>query len=226
MDADIRDGWWPQGKPKFPLVLGTDGSGIVAVVGSRVRRLKVGEPVYGYSWMNPKGGFYAEFVAVSADNAAPIPKQLDLMQAGAVPVVGLTALQGIDDMLKLKKGEHIIIHGAGGGVGSMAVQFAKLRKARVLATATGEDGKAFVRSLGADVAVDGANEDILKAVHGVRPKGRGCGVGSGWEKQLKHVSILLRRGGRVAYPNGRRTRRATVRNQGDSLRRDSRRAAI
>jgi NADPH:quinone reductase len=63
-DADIREGWWPEGRPRFPLVLGTDGSGIVAAVGSRVRRLKAGDRVYAYSWLNPK---------VSAENVARIP---------------------------------------------------------------------------------------------------------------------------------------------------------
>ena len=59
-DANIRAGWYPGRKPKFPLVLGTDGAGVVAEVGSRVRRFKIGDTVYSYSWANPKGGFYAE----------------------------------------------------------------------------------------------------------------------------------------------------------------------
>ena len=63
-DAAIRAGWYPGKKPKFPLVLGTDGAGVVVEVGSRVRRLKIGDKVYAYSWANPKGGFYAEYVAV------------------------------------------------------------------------------------------------------------------------------------------------------------------
>src|SRR6476659_2071642 len=142
-DADMRGGWWPKGKPNFPIVLGTDGSGIVAAVGSRVRRFKIGDRVYGYSWMNPKGGFYAEYIAVAAENVAPIPKPLALRRAGAVPVIGLTALQGIDGALRLKRGERIIIHGASGCVGTMAVQFAKLRGARVFATASGKDGVAL-----------------------------------------------------------------------------------
>src|SRR6266850_1134560 len=62
-DADMRAGWWPEGKPAFPLVLGTDGSGTVVTAGSSVRRLKVGDRVYSYSFANPKGGFYAEYVA-------------------------------------------------------------------------------------------------------------------------------------------------------------------
>jgi NADPH:quinone reductase-like Zn-dependent oxidoreductase len=98
---------------------------------ARVRRLKVGDEVYSYNWENPKGGFYAKYVAVPADKAAPIPKRLDLRQAGAIPTTSLTALQGIDDALKLKKGETVIIHGASGGDGVLAVQFARLRGAKV-----------------------------------------------------------------------------------------------
>jgi NADPH2:quinone reductase len=81
-DADIRAGWSPGGRPHFPLVLGTDGSGTVAAVGSHVRRFKRGDKVYAYSWNNPKGGFYAEYVTVPSEVAAPIPQGLDLKHAG------------------------------------------------------------------------------------------------------------------------------------------------
>lgn len=103
-DAEIRDGWSPSGKPpRFPLVLGAAGSGTVVAVGPRVRRFKKGEPVYAFAWDSPKGGFYAEYVVVAAEKAAPVPKALDLKHAGAVPVVGLTAIQGIDDALHVKR---------------------------------------------------------------------------------------------------------------------------
>lgn len=93
-DADIRDGWNPGGRIQFPLVLGTDGSGTIAQVGSRVRRFKAGDRVYSYTWNNPKGGFYAEYVAVHMDNTARFPDPpLDLKHAGAVPVTGLTAFR-------------------------------------------------------------------------------------------------------------------------------------
>jgi NADPH:quinone reductase len=126
-DADIREGWYPEVEPRFPLVLGTDGSGTVAAVGSRIRRFKLGDQVYSYSWNNPKGGFYAEYVAVVAEKVGAVPERLDLKHAGAIPTTGLTALQGIDDALHVKKAETVIIHGASGGVGMLAVQFAKLR---------------------------------------------------------------------------------------------------
>lgn len=85
-DTDIRGGWWPDTvDPNFPLVLGADGSGTVAAVGPHIRRMRVGDAVYSYSWNNPKGGFYAEYVAVPADRVAPIPTALNLGHAGAIP---------------------------------------------------------------------------------------------------------------------------------------------
>jgi NADPH:quinone reductase-like Zn-dependent oxidoreductase len=83
-DASIRDGSWrPPGRAKFPLVLGTDGAGTVVAKGSRVRRFAVGDRVYAYAFGNPKGGFYAEYVAVKAEDAARVPAQLDSLQAGS-----------------------------------------------------------------------------------------------------------------------------------------------
>jgi NADPH:quinone reductase len=201
-DADMREGWTPDGRPRFPLVLGTDGAGTVAIVGSRVRRFNVGDAVYSYSFYNPKGGFYAEYVAVSAEKVAQIPKVLDLEHAGAIPTTGLTALQGIDDALHLKKGENIIVHGASGGVGSLAVQFAKLRGARVLGTATGEDGVAFVRHLGADAAIDGRREDLTAAALDLAPDGIDAVLALAGGEALERCLDAVRSGGRLAYPNG------------------------
>jgi NADPH:quinone reductase-like Zn-dependent oxidoreductase len=136
-DADIRGGWWPEGRPKFPLVLGTDGAGIIRAKGGRTRRFKIGDRVWAYEFINPKGGFYAEYVAVNAQHAARIPKRLDLLHAGASAVTGLTALQGIDDHLRVRRGTTILVFGATGAVGTLAVQFAKRHGARVIGTARG-----------------------------------------------------------------------------------------
>jgi NADPH:quinone reductase-like Zn-dependent oxidoreductase len=183
-------------------VLGTDGSGTVVAAGSRIRRLQVGDRVYAYSFDNPKGGFYAEYVAVLAGSAAHIPRRLNLEEAGAIPTTGLTALQGVDDALHIKRGESVIIHGAAGGVGTLAVQFAKLRGARLLATASGEDGLALVRRLGADATVDGRQGDIKAAAHSFAPNGVDAVLALAGGPALTRCLDALRRGGRLAYPNG------------------------
>jgi NADPH:quinone reductase-like Zn-dependent oxidoreductase len=202
-DADIRGGWSPSGKPpRFPLVLGASGSGTVVAVGSRVRRFKKGESVYSFAWDNPKGGFYAEYAAVPAGKAAPVPKTLDLKRAGAIPVVGLTAIQGIDDALHVKQDERVIIHAASGGVGTLALQFAKLRGARVLAIASGPDGVALARKLGADAAVDGRQGDIASALRDFTPDGVDAILALAGGDPLERSIDALRPGGRVAYPSG------------------------
>jgi NADPH:quinone reductase-like Zn-dependent oxidoreductase len=201
-DADMRAGWSPSGRTHFPLALGTDGAGIIAAVGPRVPRFRPGDLVYSYSFDNPKGGFYAEYVAVTADKVGRIPACLDLMHAGAIPTTGLTALQGVDDALHLRKGEAVIIHGASGGVGTLAVQFAKLRGASVLATASGEDGVALVRHLGADAAVDAQHEDITAEVRRFAPGGIDAVLALAGGTALERCLSAVRGGGHVAYPNG------------------------
>jgi NADPH:quinone reductase len=201
-DADVREGYFAGRKPHFPLVLGFDGAGTVAAVGSRVRRLKVGDEVYSYNWENPKGGFYAEYVAVPADKVAPIPRRLDLRHAGAIPTTGLTALQGIDDALKMKKGETIIIHGASGGVGTLAIQFARLRGAGVFATASGKEGVELVLEMGAHAAVDGKRVDIDDQARRFAPEGVDAVLALAGGDALAQCMNALRRGGRLAHPNG------------------------
>ena len=201
-DAEIRAGWWPEGKPRFPLVLGTDGAGRIAALGSGVRRFRIGDRAYAYNFINRKGGFYAEYAAVPERKVGRVPKRLDTRSAGAVATTGLTALQGVDDALRLRRGETVIIHGASGGVGTLAVQFAKRRGARVLATAKGQDGVALVRRLGADEAVDDRREDIAAAARRFAPDGIDAVLALVGGKELGRCLDALRRGGRVAYPNG------------------------
>jgi NADPH2:quinone reductase len=186
----------------FPLVLGTDGAGLVAAVGAKVQGFKVGDQVYSYSWDNPHGGFYAEYVAVPAERVGHVPSSLTLRQAGAIATTGLTAIQGIDDALHLKAGDTLIIYGASGGVGSLALQFAGLRGVKVLATATGEDGLAFVKELGADAGVDGRHGDIAAAAHAFAPAGVDAVLALAGGDTLERCIDALRPGGHVAFPYG------------------------
>ncbi|MEJ2701643.1 MAG: NADP-dependent oxidoreductase [Sedimentisphaerales bacterium] len=172
-------------EPKFPYVLGSDGAGTVVAVGEDVTEFQEGDRVYGLSLMNPKGGFYAEYISVKAENVSLIPGDLTTEQAGAMPVDAVTALRGLDDTLGLKEGESVLIFGASGGIGHMAVQLAKTMGARVLAVASGDDGVALARRLGADATIDG-HAALLTA------------GGEAAEKAL----VGVRDGGRVAYPNG------------------------
>jgi NADPH:quinone reductase-like Zn-dependent oxidoreductase len=201
-DAAMRGGWWPDGKPRFPLVLGTDGAGTIAAVGSRIRRFHPGDAVYSYSFTNPKGGLYAEYVAVAAEKVAHVPNGLDLEHAGAIATTGLTALQGIDDALHVKKGETVVIHGASGGVGTLAVQFARLRGARVFASVSGADGVALALRLGADAAVNGRHEPLAAAIKRFAPDGIDVLLACAGGEALKRCLDAVKHGGRVAYPHG------------------------
>jgi NADPH:quinone reductase-like Zn-dependent oxidoreductase len=189
-------------EPHFPYVLGSDGAGTVAAVGAKVKQFKVGDSVYAFGFLNPKGGFYAEYTAIKADNASPIPSKLPMEQAGAMPFDAMTALRGLDDTLGLKKGESLLIFGASGGIGHMAVQLAKRMGARVFAVASGEDGVALARKLGADAAVDGKKGDVAAAAREFAPKGIDAALVTVNGKSLDEALAAIRDGGRVAYPNG------------------------
>lgn len=199
-DTSVRDGSWrPYGRPKFPLIPGTDGAGIVSAVGARVRRFAAGDRVYGVSYA---GGFYAEFVVLKAENAARIPRGLDLLSAGAAPVPALTALQGIDDHLRVRRGETVLIFGATGSVGTLAIQFAKRLRARVLATASGRKATTLVRQLGADDVFDPRRKDAPEQLNKIAGGSIDCVLALAGSSVLADCLELVRPGGRVAYPNG------------------------
>ena len=201
-DVDVRERLDYWNSKTFPVVLGVDGAGTVAALGSGVHGFKVGDAVYSYVWNNAKGGFYAEYVAVPAKAVGHVPAGVSLKDAGAMAVSALTALQGIDDALHIKSGETLIIHGASGAVGSLALQFARLRAARVLATASGDDGVAFVKRLGAGAAVDGRHGDIRAAAHEFAPGGVDAVLALAGGDALEICIDALKPGGRVAFPSG------------------------
>lgn len=153
VEAKIRaSGTWSQ--IPLPAVIGYDASGIVEEVGEGVTDLRVGDAVY-YTpqvFGNPHGT-HAEFNVVAAAIVARKPSSLGHVEAAAVPLAGGTAYEAIVRRLAVRVGETVLIHGGAGGVGSFAIQLAKLSGAHVLATA-GSGNQALLRELGADVAID------------------------------------------------------------------------
>jgi NADPH2:quinone reductase len=200
-DAKIRDGTWAEGDERFPLVLGTDGAGVIAARGARVRRLRVDDRVWAYAFGNRKGGFYAEYVAVKAENVGKVPPDLDLLQAGAGAVTGLTALQGIDQ-LRLRDGATVLIFGGSGAVGSLAIRMARFKGVRVLATASGADATAFVQELGAEAAIDARQPDAAERLREIAPDGLDAVFATAGGDALDRLLELVRSGGRISYPNG------------------------
>jgi NADPH2:quinone reductase len=184
---------------RFPVVLGGDGAGTVVAIGPDVVGYKVGDEVYGTA-----NGFYAEFVRARADRITHVPKGVSLTEAGALAISGLSALQGIDDILQLKAGDTLIIHGAAGGVGTLAIQLAKLRGAKVLATASTDEGLALATKLGADAVVNGRTGDIAAAAKQFAPQGVDAVLGLAGGDSLEHCIDALRHDGqgRVAYLDG------------------------
>lgn len=189
-------------RPRFPYVLGSDGAGTVEAVGERVSRFKEGDRAYAFGLANPKGGFYAEYAAVKAQDASPIPPAVSTEAAGVMPVDAMTALRGLDDTLRLREGESVMIFGASGGVGHLAVQLAKRMGARVFAVASGEDGVALAQRLGADAAVDGHRDDVAAAARRFAPNGIDASLVTAGGEATDRALTALRQGGRVAYPNG------------------------
>ena len=203
-DADIRGGWWPEDMdpPRFPLVLGSDGAGVIAEVGAKVKDFHTGDRVWAYEFINPKGGFYAEFVAVDADHVGLVPKRIDLLQAGAMTVTGLTAIQGIQVHLKVRAVDTVLIFGASGAVGSLAVQFAKSYDAKVIGTARSSEAKKLVRELGADKIIDPTDHDAVEQIRAFAPNGIDAVLALAGGDSLQRFLKLVRPGGRIAHPNG------------------------
>jgi NADPH:quinone reductase-like Zn-dependent oxidoreductase len=163
VDWKIRDGLGEMFGLQLPIVLGCEIAGIIEEVGSAVGDFHPGDAVYGYVSLQRNGG-YAEYTIAKPDEIAPKPGTLDFDNAAAVPVGALTSWQAIFDTANLQAGQRILITGASGGVGSMAVQLAKAKGAFVIATASGKNEE-FVRSLGADEFLDYTRVKFEEKVH-------------------------------------------------------------
>jgi NADPH:quinone reductase-like Zn-dependent oxidoreductase len=166
VDMAIRNGFFKERmKFKMPFVPGWDVSGVVEAVGPGVTHLKPGDEVYGRTDL-ARDGAYAEYMAARESEIALKPKSLDHTHAAAIPLTALTAWQALFDAGKLSAGQTVLIHGAAGGVGHFAVQFAKVKGARVIGTASKKNHE-FLHSLGADEVIDYNTTKFEDVVHDV-----------------------------------------------------------
>ncbi len=163
LDSKIRTGKAPHAQQPLPAVLGTDVAGVVAAIGPHVTEFMVGDEVYGMAGgVGGLQGSLAEFAAVDADLLAKKPTNLTMREAAALPLVFLTAWEGLIDQANVHEGQKVLVLGGSGGVGHMAVQIAKARGAKVFATASAAKHD-MVRQLGA-VPIDYRSMAIAQIV--------------------------------------------------------------
>ncbi len=171
VDYEMRQGDVLIDNLRFPVILGCDIAGVVETVGTDVTNIKVGDRVAGLINFPHKDGTwagraYAEYVAAPADQLAVLQPKISFKQGAAFSLVALAVKQALFDRGNLQAGQKVLIHGASGGVGHIAVQLAKNRGAYVVATAS-EKQKAFVRNLGADEIIDYKNEKFEDIVQDI-----------------------------------------------------------
>lgn len=157
-DVMQRIGQYPP-PPGAPATLGLEAAGEVAAVGAGVQRWRPGDRVTALLG----GGGYAEYVAVDARHALPIPGGLDYVEAASLPETAFTVFANVFELGRLSAGETLLVHGATSGIGVCAIQLAKAAGARVLATARGADKADRALALGADRAIDATAEDFVEA---------------------------------------------------------------
>ena len=166
IDWKIREGFFQQVYDySLPVIAGADVAGVVASVGDGVTTLQPGQAVYGTADMALSGA-YAEYAVGYADAIAPKPKTLDYIHAASIPIVAMTAWQALFDGANLQPGQSVLIHGGAGGVGRYAIQLAKWKRARVIATASAANLD-DLRNLGADQAIDYASQPFEQQVKDV-----------------------------------------------------------
>jgi len=198
---------WPStwvdraGKDRRPVIPSHEVSGVVTALGYGTTGVSVGDAVYGLTdWY--RDGAAAEYVAVEARNLAPKPATLDHREAAAVPMAGLTAVQALFDHGRLAAGQTVLVLGAGGGVGTMAVQLARCAGARVVASARAW-ARELLHDLGADAFIDVDRDDVAGAARDadlVFDLVGGDGFGRVWEslrEDAQAVSVVAAPAGRT-----------------------------
>jgi NADPH:quinone reductase-like Zn-dependent oxidoreductase len=180
-----------------PFVPGWDVAGVVESMGYGVTRFKVGDAVYGMPRFPRQAGAYAEYVTGPSHQFAAMPTNISPFEAAALPLAALTAWQCLVDVAQLGAGQTVLIHGASGGVGHLAVQIAKARGASVITTG-GRNDREALSTRNVDVAVDLAGSEIDALVETLRDGGLLIAVANGAEDSV--IAGAARRGIRVEQP--------------------------
>jgi NADPH:quinone reductase len=200
-DAMEREGDLVYNEVHFPRVLGGECVGTIVAIGDGVERFAVGDRVYAQSFMNDKGGSYAEYVAISEETIAPIPDGLDSLMAGGLPIAGITALSNLQ-ALGIGNETTLMLWGASGGVGHVALQLAKRMGAHVFAIASGADGVELSKQLGADAAVDGHSDDVVQRARAFAPDGFDAALVLVGGDTVQSTLSLVCQGGIISFPEG------------------------
>ena len=161
VDKAIRAGYLKEIVPlPLPTTLGGDFSGIIKEVGEGVSEFKIGDHVYGQgNTLSGGSGSFAEFLIANDINTAHKPRNINFIEAAALPIAGVSALQALEENINIKPGQKILIHGGAGGIGSIAIQIAKFHGAFVAATVSKDDID-FAKKIGADQVIDYRNESF------------------------------------------------------------------
>lgn len=159
MDWKVRQGGM---NLPLPMIMGIDVAGVVDALGRGVNAFKSGDHVFAKVSLGQGG--YAEYTATNASQAALKPRSIGFIEAAAIPTAGLAAWQSLFDIAGLQKGQSVLIHGAAGGVGSFAVQFAKWKGAHVIGTSSSSNAE-FLNSIGADFVIDYKAQRFEDVVH-------------------------------------------------------------
>ena len=198
VDYKIREGLLRARLPHmFPVILGWDVAGVVEEIGPGCRRFKVGDEVFAYC-RKPlvMHGAYCEFVAFDEKNIAMKPAKLSFEEAAAIPLAGLTAFQCLFEAGEISRGQKVLVHAAAGGVGGFAVQLARRKGCRVIATASAKNHD-YVKSLGAHEVIDYTQTDFVAAVREKHPDGLDLVFDTvGGDVQERSVDVL-KPGGRL-----------------------------
>ena len=164
-DLAVREGWLASMIPlQLPAICGVDVAGRVVATGKGVTGFSLGQDVYGF--LSRYSGAYAEYATAASETIAPHPQTLDYVQAASVPLAATAAWQALFEVGVVKEGQKVLVHGGAGGVGTFAVQLAKLRGAHVLATTSGQHVE-YVKQLGADEVIDYTTTPFETVAHSV-----------------------------------------------------------